>query len=57
MDSASSDHVVLMADEQGRVRYVRDGGGGQDEPVTLKDVVWAHVRRRKRLREDGELRD
>ena len=30
-----SDHVVMMADEQGRVRYVREGGDGPEEAVSL----------------------
>jgi hypothetical protein len=51
-----SDTIHLLADEHGRVRYVRDGGDGQEETVTLQDVVWAHVRRRKREREDGRRR-
>jgi hypothetical protein len=52
-----SDHVVLMADEQGAVRYVREDCDGREESVSLKDVVWAHIRRRKRLRDERKLRD
>ena len=51
-----SDRTVLVADAQGRINYVRDDGQGGEEVVDLKEVVWAHVRRRKREREDGRRR-
>ena len=48
---------MLMADEQGRVRYVREGGEEPEETVSLQDVVWAHVRWRERMRKDRRRSD
>src|SRR5262245_22818593 len=39
-----SNHIVLMADAFGQVRYVRGGQDAEEEVVSLQDVVWAHVR-------------
>jgi hypothetical protein len=47
-----SDHVVLQADAQGRLQYVRDDGAGGEEVVSLRDVVLAHCRAKKRQREE-----
>jgi hypothetical protein len=50
----TSDRTVLMADKYGAVSYVRDDGAGGVERVSQQDVVHAHIKRRKRQREDGK---
>jgi hypothetical protein len=45
-----SDRTVLVAGATGSVRYMRDAGNGQEEPVPQMDVVWGHVRHRSQVR-------
>jgi hypothetical protein len=52
---APSDRTFLIANSDGSVGYYREGANGQAEPVSLADTVWAHIKRRKRLREDRKL--
>jgi hypothetical protein len=47
-----SDHVVLMADAFGQVRYVRPGEDGGEEVVSVQDVVRNYCLRKERERRD-----
>jgi hypothetical protein len=49
-----SDHVVLIAEATGAVRYVRIGSDGRNEVAPLQQVIQAHIRRRKRQREERD---
>ena len=46
----SSDHIVLMADAFGQVRYVREGEDGKEEAVSVRDVVREYCLRKERER-------
>ena len=48
-----SDHLVLMADACGQVRYMRDDGEGGEEVVSIRDVVRDYCRRKERERRFG----
>ena len=52
MTAPKSDRTVLMAMPDGRVQYVRDRGDGKPEPVALRETILAHIKRKKRRRED-----
>ena len=41
-----------MATPDGRVQYVRDRGDREAEPVDLRETVLAHIKRKKRQREE-----